>query len=482
MNITVFYCLIILSILNLSLINRNKVHLIKITSLIWCFIFMNFYSLLIINFDEKSLFQFIINLSWSNLGFNLKWGNVLIGIDSIALMFLGLSTILIPICILSSWNSIKFLLKEFIILLFLTLLFLVILFTVLELLSFYILFEIILIPVFLIIGIWGSREEKIEASFYFFFYTFTGSFLMLLTILKIFSTTGTTNILIIYQLKLDKEMWIFMGFIISLSIKIPMVPFHLWLPKAHVEAPISGSVLLAGILLKLGGYGLLRLIIPSITLGFKYFTPIYITLSIIAIIYGALSTLRQNDIKKLIAYSSISHMGIVTICIFTNSSEGLIASIIMMLGHGFISSAMFISTFVLYSRHHTRNLKYYKGLSIIMPLFSSFNLLLILSNIGFPFTLNFISEILAIKSLLRLSLFSAITLCLGSFLTLVYSFFLYNRVFFGNLSPYLYYARDLSLIESQSFIILILIIIITGITPHIFIDFLSTQILFLNTQ
>lgn len=332
------------------------------------------------------------------------------------------------------------------------------------------------------IGIWGSREEKIEASFYFFFYTLIGSFLMLLSIFKIYSSVGNSNLLFIYSHNIAySEVWIFLGILISLSIKIPMVPVHLWLPKAHVEAPIAGSVLLAGVLLKLGGYGYFRLILPITPQSLSYFSPLLIMISLIAIVYGAFSTLRQNDLKKLIAYSSISHMGIVTLCIFIKSTEGLIASILMMLSHGFISSAMFIFSFILYSRHHTRIFKYYKGLTVSMPIFSSITLLVILGNIGFPLTLNFVSEILAIKSAISFSIFSALVLCLGSFITLIYSLYMYNRIFFGQISSYLIYSRDLLSYEFQPLLFLFIITLFFGVLPNFIIKIISVQIFFFNT-
>ena len=478
MYIIYLYILLLLPILQIIFINRNKYNLIKNLSLFWYFFFLIIYSVIWIFYDPNNQFQFLFKISWIKLNFIFTWSDLLLGVDALSLFFIGLSFILMPICVLISWNSVKFLLKEFIIFLHVILLFLIILFSVLELLSFYILFEIILIPIFLLIGIWGSREEKIEASFYFFFYTLIGSFLMLLSIFKLYSLFGNTNFIFLYHLSINfnLECMLFLGFFISLCIKIPMFPFHLWLPKAHVEAPISGSILLAGILLKLGGYGFLRLLLPLFSKSLNYYSCFLIILSLLSIIYAGLSTFRQNDLKKLIAYSSVSHMGIVTLCIFIASSEGLISAIIMMLAHGFISSAYFIFSFVLYARFQTRLIKYYKGLTISMPILSFLVLFLVLGNIGFPYTLNFITEFLAIKTTLNYSLFAVIILSLGCFISLVYSIFLYNRMFFGSISPYLKFCRDLYKFEFFSINILIFLTILFGILPNIIINLMTTQI------
>ena len=410
--------------------------------------------------------------NWINKNFNFNWGYVILGVDGLSLFLIGLSIILIPLSILITWNSIKFFYKEYLICLHIILLLLIIFFSLLELLLFYIVFEVTLIPVFLIIGIWGSREEKITASFYFFFYTLIGSLLMLISIFKIYSILGVNNYLFFLHLQLPTyyQKWLILGFIIALAVKIPMVPTHLWLPKAHVEAPVSGSVLLAGILLKLGGYGMIRLIKPIFNISIIFISPLIITLSLLAIFYGAFCTFRQNDTKRLIAYSSISHMGLVTLGIFLPNSEGSLSALSMMLGHGLVSSGLFMSIAILYDRYHSRALKYFKGLARIMPIYSIIVFILILSNMSFPPSINFISEFILGLSIVNISLWLTHIVIFSSLFSILYSLFYYNRIFFGRLSNYLNNIRDIKNQEFQSMIILIFFLFIISIKPNIIIN------------
>lgn len=482
MNITILFIVPFLAIVNIMFINRENERSLNRCGLVWSLIQTLLFCFFIVTFStiNNTNFPFITN--WlDSLGLFSLWGSTVFIIDGISIFFIGLSILLSPICILISWKAIDKLKKEFIISLFSVLLFLMGVFTIMDLLGFYILFETILIPMFLIIGIWGSREEKVKAAYYFFFYTLVGSLLMLLSIFKIYSLTGTTNYFNLISIEIPNTLqyWLFIGFFSSLAVKIPMFPTHIWLPQAHVEAPISGSVLLAGILLKLGGYGFIRFSNPLFPIASEYFTPIILTLSLIAIIYGAFTTCRQADIKRLIAYSSVSHMGLVTLAIFVHSLEGLIASVIMMLAHGLVSSGLFMTSAVLYTRFHTRAIKYFKGLTVAMPVLSTITFILVLGNISFPGTLNFIAEFSSLLVATSYSLILGIGVCIGMIIGTVYSLYMYNRIYFGSVTQSLFFSRDMSSFEFNSFIPLIIITIFLGLMPNYLIYSFLTS-LFVN--
>jgi len=354
-------------------------------------------------------------------------------------------------------------------------------FSALDLLLFYILFEGILIPMFLLIGVWGSREEKVRASYYFFFYTFVGSVFMLLGIFQLYSSVGTTDYqaLLNIELPISTQKWIFAGFFLSLAVKIPQVPFHIWLPQAHVEAPVSGSVILAGILLKLGGYGFLRFTWPILPAATEYFAPFIIMLSIIAIIYGSLTTCRQVDLKRLIAYSSVAHMGLVTLGLFTHTIEGLVAAVFMMLAHGLVSSALFIAVTYLYERHHTRLIKYYRGITFSMPIFVSIFLVLTLTNMAIPLSCNFVAEFFSLLAAFEYNIVIGVFAATGMVWSAAYSLYLYNRVSFGAASNYLLFTRDLNRREVLAISPLVILIFILGVLPSLIIDPVKNAIMFI---
>ena len=474
MYIEILILITIISIINILLTPRNSINKLNFLSLFWSILILIYNSLFLLIFNKNINFQSYNKYNWLLNSDILNWGDLLISVDGISLFFISLSIILIPICIIMSWNAIDNLKKEFLISLFFILLLLIGVFSIMDIIGFYILFEAILIPMFLIIGIWGSREEKVKAAFYFFFYTLIGSLLMLLCIFKLYSLIGSTNYFNIITIDLPShiQFWLFLGFFASLSVKIPMIPFHIWLPQAHVEAPVAGSVLLAGILLKLGGYGFIRFGFPLFPLASEYFSPIIIILSLIAIIYASFTTCRQTDIKRLIAYSSVSHMGLVTLSIFCHSKEGLIASIIMMIAHGLVSSGLFMCSAVLYVRHHSRAIRYFRGIVTIMPIFSIITLILILANIGFPLTLNFIAEFLSILTAFNYSKFTGILTCIGALISTIYALYFYNRVYFGSLSKHLLFSREMLEFEFQAFLPLLLLTIILGLFPNIILEFM----------
>ena len=477
MYIIILLILTLIALLHITFTSRINLNKLKEISLFWSLLILSVYSIFILIFEKVKDFQGNNWLDWIEKPFKLDWGNLLISTDGISLFFIGLSILLIPICIIMSWNAINHFEKEFLISLFIILLLLLGVFSSLDILVFYILFEAILIPMFLIIGVWGSREEKVKAAFYFFFYTLIGSLLMLLSIFKLYSIAGTTNYLnlIAIEIPTHLQFWLFIGFFASLAVKIPMIPVHIWLPQAHVEAPVAGSVLLAGILLKLGGYGFIRFGYPLFPLASEHFSPFIILMSLVAIIYGSFTTCRQTDIKRLIAYSSVAHMGLVTLAIFTHSIEGLIASIAMMIAHGLVSSALFMSSAVLYVRHHSRVIRYFRGIVTTMPIFSSISLLLILANIGFPLTFNFIAEFFSILAAFNYSYLVGILSCIGALLATVYALYFYNRIYFGSLSSHLLNSREILEFEFQGFLPLVLLTIILGLFPNLLFNFLISS-------
>jgi proton-translocating NADH-quinone oxidoreductase chain M len=423
-----------------------------------------------------SHFQFTEYLEWLLIPYNFYF---FFGVDGISILFILLTTLLIPICILASWSSIKKSIKEYYSYFLLMESLLICVFSSLDLIVFFIFFESILIPMYLIIGFWGARTRKIKAGYQFFLYTLIGSMIMLLGIFIIYFEAGSTDYRLISNINFSdrRQICLWVAFFMSFSIKIPMVPFHIWLPEAHVEAPTAGSVILAGILLKMGAYGLLRFSISLLPEGSFYFTPLVYALSLIAIIYTSLTTLRQIDLKKVIAYSSIAHMGFVTIGIFSLNIQGIEGCIIIMLSHGFVSSGLFLCIGFLYERHHTRLLKYYTGLAQIIPLFSLYFLFFSISNLGFPGTGNFVGEFLTLVGTFESNTLVTIFSSFGIILSASYSLWLCNRVIFGKLN--IEYISQYSEINRREFFILVPLLLSTiwvGTYPEIFLDTLHISI------
>nr|BBQ05339.1 NADH dehydrogenase subunit 4 [Hemiarma marina] len=406
-------------------------------------------------------------------GYTWGGGNLFIGVDGISLFFVILTTFLIPVCLLASWNAIQERVKEY------TLCFLamgsctVAVFLVLDVLWFYVFFESVLIPMFLVIGLWGSRARKIRAGYQFFLYTFFGSVFMLLALLTMAWEAGTTDWQVLQEVQWSASQgrWLWLAFFLSFAIKIPMVPFHTWLPEAHVEAPTAGSVMLAGIMLKLGTYGMIRFLLPLFPEASAYFTPFVFTLSVIAIVYTSLTTLRQVDLKKIIAYSSVAHMGFVTLGLFTFNATGVEGSLLIMLSHGWVSSALFLCVGVLYDRYHTRLVKYYQGIGQGMPLFAVIFVFFSMANLGFPGTSSFVGEFLSLAGAFVANPTVAVLASLGTVLGAAYSVWLCNRVLFGTLeaSP-LGAIVDLNAREMMVFVPLIGLTLWMGVYPTAFMD------------
>jgi proton-translocating NADH-quinone oxidoreductase chain M len=438
--------------------------------------------LLWLNFDISTpKYQFVekfFSVPYSNL-------HIYVGVDGISLFFVLLTTFLIPICLLASWDSVKTNIREYNIAFLFMEAALICVFTVLDVLFFYIFFEAILIPMFLIIGIWGSRTRKIRAAYQFFIYTLVGSVLMLLAILWIYFQVGSTDIQVLTTVKFDttSQIILWLAFFASLAVKIPMIPAHIWLPEAHSEAPTAGSVILAGVLLKMGGYGFLRFSIPMFPDATVYFTPLVYTMSVIAVIYTSLTTLRQVDMKRIIAYSSVAHMGFVTIGMFTLNIQGIEGSMLLMLSHGIVSSALFLCVGVIYDRHKTRIIKYYSGLTVKMPLFSIIFLFFILANIGFPGTSSFVSEFLVLMGAFKSNIFVTVLAATGVIWGAGYSVWLYNRVAFGNIrTSHISYFQDIDRREFMIFLPLIILVIIMGVYPEVFLNVMHVSITHLIEQ
>jgi proton-translocating NADH-quinone oxidoreductase chain M len=461
--------------------NKNTT-LIKTIAFIFSLItFVCSLSLWIFFDNSISKFQFIEYLEWV-CSYNLY---IFIGVDGISLLFILLSTFLVPICILASWHSIKNSIKEYYAYFLLIDALLICVFSSLDLIVFYIFFESILIPMFLIVIVWGSRTRKIKAGYTFFLYTLIGSILMLLAIFMIFSEIGSTDYQFISNVNFSdrRQIILWPAFFVSFAIKVPMVPFHVWLPEAHVEAPTAGSVILAGILLKMGTYGLLRFSISLFPEGSIYFTPLVFTLSIIAVVYTSLTTLRQIDLKKIIAYSSVAHMGFVTVGLFSMNIQGLEGSLIIMLSHGFVSSGMFLCIGILYERYNTRLIKYYAGLAQTMPLFSIFFLFFSMANLGFPGTSSFLGEFLVLIGAFNSNTVVTVLVATGMVLNAAYSLWLCNRVIFGQLKTvYIVQYTDINYREFCILIPLCLCILWVGVYPEIFLEIFHFSVTSLLTK
>ena len=428
---------------------------------------------MVLQFDRTaSGFQFVEQLPWFN-GVNYR-----MGVDGISVLFVLLNTFLLPICIAASWKSIEKRVLEYLIA-FLVLETLVTgVFTSLDIVLFYLFFEGGLLPMFLIIGVWGG-QRRVYAAFKFFLYTLLGSILMLAAILWMISNAHTSSIpeLMAYKFDPAAQTWLWLAFFASFAVKMPMWPVHTWLPDAHVEAPTAGSVILAGILLKLGGYGFLRFSLPMFPQASQQFTPLVFTLSVIAIIYTSLVAFRQVDIKKLIAYSSVAHMGFVTMGIFAANPVGVQGAIFQMLSHGLISGALFLCVGVVYDRMHTREIAFYGGLVNRMPWYAAVFMLFTMGNVGLPGTSGFVGEITSMTGAYGVSTWTALFAATGVILSAVYALTLYRRVVFGELTnAKLMSITDLEMREVYIFAPLLIGTLWLGVQPGAIFNITQTSV------
>ena len=412
-------------------------------------------------------FQFVEDLPW--LGGTIRYH---LGIDGISLPFLILTTFLMPIAILASFGAITTRVKEYMIAFLILETLMNGTFAAIDLVLFYVFFEGGLIPMFLIIGVWGGAR-RVYASFKFFLYTLLGSVLMLLALLAMYLQAGTSDIttLLNHNFPRGMQTWLWLAFLASFAVKLPMWPVHTWLPDAHVEAPTAGSVILAAILLKMGGYGFLRFSLPMFPHASEMFAPLIFALSIVAIIYTSLVALRQEDVKKLIAYSSVAHMGFVTLGIFTFTKEGVQGAIFLMISHGFVSGALFLCVGVIYDRMHTRDIDAYGGLVERMPLYATAFMVFTLANVGLPGTSGFVGEFLTLVGAFKVNATAALLATVGVILSAAYALWLYRRVIFGVLEkPNLKSIQDLNPREIMILAPLVVLTILFGVWPGPILD------------
>ncbi|MGB1933105.1 MAG: NADH-quinone oxidoreductase subunit M [Candidatus Puniceispirillaceae bacterium] len=398
-----------------------------------------------------------------------------LGIDGISMPFILLATFLTPLSILASWKAITHRVRDYMIAFLVLEVMMVGMFASLDMLMFYLFFEGVLIPMFIIIGVWGGAE-RVYAAFKFFLYTLLGSVLMLVCMLVMYQITGTTDIPALAEFAFTPQLqfWLFLGFFASFAVKVPMWPVHTWLPDAHVQAPTAGSMILAGVLLKMGGYGFLRFSLPMFPDASEYFAPFIFVLSVVAVIYTSLVALAQSDMKKLIAYSSVAHMGFVTIGIFTLTEQGIAGAMFQMISHGLVSAALFFCVGVVYDRLHTREISAYGGVVDAMPRYAAFFMFMMLASVGLPGTSGFVGEMLVLVGAWEASRWVAVFAATGLILGACYMLWLYRRVVFGRAEkPEVLEMVGLDRREIMIFVPLTILVLWFGVYPSTLLDVMA---------
>jgi len=430
--------------------------------------------ILVWRFDPAQTdFQFVEKTSWLATGITYH-----MGVDGISLPLVILTTAILPLCIIASWRSVTVRVREYMMAFLILETLMVGTFCALDLVLFYLFFEGGLIPMFLIIGVWGG-PRRVYASFKFFLYTFLGSVFMLLAIMALYWNGNTTDIPTLMHTTLPRSLqtWAWLAFFASFAVKMPMWPVHTWLPDAHVEAPTAGSVILAAILLKLGGYGFLRFSLPMFPLASHDFAPLIFTLSVIAIVYTSLVALMQEDMKKLIAYSSVAHMGFVTMGIFAGTMQGVAGGVFQMISHGIVSGALFLCVGVVYDRMHTREIAAYGGLVNRMPLYAFVFMVFTMANVGLPGTSGFIGEFMTLIGTFKISIPTTVFATTGVILSACYALWLYRKVVFGALvKPSLMSIKDLTLRECVTLSPLLALSIFFGVYPKPVLDMSAASV------
>jgi len=423
---------------------------------------------------EMTGYQFEERADWisgSGISYHL-------GVDGISMPFILLSTFLTPLSILASWKSITHRVRDYMIAFLVLEVLMVGMFASLDMLMFYLFFEGVLIPMFIIIGVWGGAE-RVYAAFKFFLYTLLGSVLMLVCMLVMFHLAGTTDIpaLSAFAFSPELQFWLFLGFFASFAVKVPMWPVHTWLPDAHVQAPTAGSMILAGVLLKMGGYGFIRFSLPMFPDASEYFAPFIFVLSVVAVIYTSLVALAQSDMKKLIAYSSVAHMGFVTIGIFTLTEQGIAGAMFQMISHGLVSAALFFCVGVVYDRLHTREISAYGGVVDAMPRYATFFMFMMLASVGLPGTSGFVGEMLVLVGAWEASHWVAIFAATGLILGACYMLWLYRRVVFGRAEkPEVLEMAGLDRREVMIFVPLTILVLWFGVYPSTLLDVMAYSV------
>lgn len=497
-------CLLFIGFFKIVMIEHSKVFEIKKFSIFFCMNLMSFFFFFFIKVSKLySSFFIFYSFTWFGNIINIEYN---LGIDSLSIIFIFLTLFLIPICLIISWKSIYYNTKYFFLLFLILEILLINVFCAIDLMLFYIAFESILIPMYFLIGYWGSRERRMHAAFQFFLYTLGGSLLMLAALIFCQLNFGSTNLHFLTNIVFSpyRELVIWLCFFIAFAVKIPMMPVHIWLPEAHVESATGGSVALAGILLKLGTYGILRFLIPLLPFGSVFFTPLVYLISFFGVFYASLTTLRQIDLKKIIAYSSVIHMNYLMFGLFAFNLEGLIGSLILMVAHGFVSGGLFVCVGILYDRYHTRLQKPYGGLNYFMPIFSFFFLIFTLANISFPGSINFIGEFLVLLGIFMKNIIIGMLVMFMMIFSTCYALWLYNKIFSGLLIQSVFVSKtklngvlfnsltfkrlfmmnftDINVRELFSLLYLILPVIYLGLNPSDLIDRIELYFLFSLTS